>query len=178
MYKRLCLFLLCGFFLTTLFPPTLQARGRKVWEIGIVSDGSTPADRTQVELFKKEIKAIMGDGMKVRFPENMILSGHDSSQGINEALDRLFAGPKPDLILALGVLSSTAVLERKTLPKPVLAPYVADFILRDRRKKGAASGIRNLVYIDSMYYLDQDIETFKKIVPFKKITVIMDRRGF
>ncbi|RLB71074.1 MAG: hypothetical protein DRH04_02495 [Deltaproteobacteria bacterium] len=176
MYKRLCLFLLCGFFLTTLFPPTLQARGRKVWEIGIVSDGSTPADRTQVELFKKEIKAIMGDGMKVRFPENMILSGHDSSQGINEALDRLFAGPKPDLILALGVLSSTAVLERKTLPKPVLAPYIADFALRGRRKKGTASSIKNLTYIDSMYYLDRDVETFRKIVPFKKIAIILDQR--
>jgi outer membrane protein TolC/ABC-type uncharacterized transport system substrate-binding protein len=106
----------------------------------------------------------------------MILSGKDTGQGVRKALNRLFSSSGPDIILALGVISSTEVLERKSIPKPVVAPYIADFALKGRKKKGAASGIRNLTYIDSMYYLDQDVETFRKIVPFKHIAIFLDRR--
>ena len=181
--NRICFFFICGVFSAALFVPgpyaqdyDVDRQGHRAWRIGIVTDGSTPADQAIVRLFKKEISTMMEQEFDVRFPENMILSGKDTVQGVRKALNRLFSSSGPDIILALGVISSTEVLERKSIPKPVVAPYIADFALKGRKKKGAASDIRNLTYIDSMYYLDQDVETFRKIVPFKHIAIILDRR--
>ncbi len=148
----------------------------RVWRVGIVTDGSTAADRALVELYRKEISNMAGQDKVVRFPSRWILSGHDTRQGVRKALRRLFSSRDIDMILALGVIASTEVLDRKDIPKPVIAPYIANFALRGRRKKGDASGIRNLVYIDSMYHLDQDVETFKKIVRFSHLAVVLDRR--
>jgi outer membrane protein TolC len=183
MMNRICFFFICGLFSAALFVPgpyaqdyDVDRQGHRTWRIGIVTDGSTPADQAIVRLFKKEISTMMEQEFDVRFPENMILSGKDTGQGVRKALNRLFSSSGPDIILALGVISSTEVLERESIPKPVVAPYIADFALKGRKKKGAASGIRNLTYIDSMYYLDQDVETFRKIVPFKHIAIFLDRR--
>ncbi len=144
--------------------------------IGIVTDGSTAEDKAIVSLFKQEVEAMMEGEAAVRFPKNMILSGHDSRRGVRRALDRLFSGAQPDVILALGVITSTEVLSRTHIPKPVVAPFVANFALKARLKKAGQAGIANFAYIDSMFYLDQDIETFRKIVAFKHVAFVFDRR--
>jgi len=148
----------------------------RVWRIGIVTDGSTEGDRALVKLYQKEILAIADSPRQFKFSDKWILSGHDSRQAVRKALRRLFDNPRVDMILTLGIISSSEVLSMKRIPKPVIAPYIAKFALKGRAKKGNASGIRNLVYIDSMYYLDDDIETFKKLVPFKHVAVVLDKR--
>ncbi len=148
----------------------------RVWRIGIVIDGSTPKDRALVELYKKEIAHMAESEVHVRFPDKWILSGNDSRQGVRRALDRLFKSSQVDMVLTLGLIASTEVLERKSIPKPVIAPYIAKFALKGRGKQGDASGIKNLVYIDSMYYLDEDIKTFKKLAHFRNLAVVIDRR--
>ena len=148
----------------------------RIVRVGFVTDGSTPGDRALVELFKKEIKAMFEPEFKVRFSDKWTLSGKDTLDGVRAALNKLLSMPGPEVILALGIISSTEVLNRKYLPKPVIAPYVANFALKGKGKKGKASGIKNLVYVDSIYYLDRDIETFKKFVPLKRVGLILDRR--
>ncbi len=148
----------------------------RVWRIGIVTDGSTAGDEALVQLYKKEIKAIADSPGQVRFSDKWILSGGDTRQGVKKALKRLFASSQVDMVLTLGIIGSTEVLSMRRIPKPVIAPYIARFALKGRTKKGNASGIRNLVYIDSMYYLDEDVKTFKKLVPFKHLAVVLDRR--
>ncbi len=151
-------------------------RGKRTIGIGIVTDGSTPGDRELVALFEREIKAMFEPEYRVIFPDKWVLSGNDTEDGVRKALDRLLSSGGPDAVLALGIISSTQVLNRKHLAKPVIAPYVANFALKGRGKKGKASGIRNLVYIDSIYYLDDDIDTFRKFVPMKRVGLILDRR--
>ena len=148
----------------------------RVWRIGIVTDGSTPADKALAELFMKNIRMVAESDARVRFADRWILSGNDSRQGVRNALNRLFASPDVDIVIVLGVIGSTEVLERRNIPKPVIAPYIARFALHGRKKHGNASGIKNLVYIDSMYYLDEDIKTFKKLAHFNHLAVVLDRR--
>ena len=170
---------ICGLWLlaTCLLP--LQARaashpGARMIRIGIVTDGSTPADQAAVALFQKEIRNIVDNEHDLKFPAEFNLSGHDTRAGVKKALDKLFASPRVDIVLALGIISSSEVLSRQRIVKPVIAPYVADFVLKERERKKLSS--RNLVCIDSMYYLDQDIETFRKIIPFQHVALVLDQR--
>ena len=167
------LLLLIGFWLPVGGEAALQPGIRTV-RIGIVTDGSTPADLAAAALFKKEIRNIVDNEHEVSFPPEFNLSGHDSRDQVRQALDKLFASPKVDIILALGVISSSEVLLRKRINKPVVAPYVADFVLKERQRQKLSG--RNLICIDSMYYLDQDVETFRKIVPFHHIALLLDER--
>ena len=183
MMKRICFSVLCILLFHAL--PASAAGTQKceieplkhrIFSVGIVTDGSTPGDRAEAELFKKELKALADSGIVVRFQDRLILSGRDTMQGAGNALGRLFRGRKPDVILALGVISSAACLQKKYLPKPVVAPYVAYFRIKGRKKKGHSGRAGNLVYIDSLYHLDEDIKTFRQLVAFRRAVVILDRR--
>ncbi len=106
----------------------------------------------------------------------MVLSGKDTEQGVKRALDQLFANADTDLVLALGTIASSEVLRRKELPKPVVAPFVLDSLVQQLPPEEAASGVANLAYIDSMFYMDREIMSFQKIVPFKNLAALVDQR--
>jgi outer membrane protein TolC len=124
-----------------------------------------------VEVFRRNISSFLKDDFHVSFPAAYILSGQDTLEGTRKALARLMTGRKPDLVLAVGMLSSLAALERKRLEKPVLAPYVPAFAMK---KAGKNKG--NLTFIDYLFYLDDDIAEFRKILPFRKLVMVFDQR--
>ncbi|MCF6187652.1 MAG: TolC family protein, partial [Desulfobulbaceae bacterium] len=90
--------------------------------------------------------------------------------------DRLFTDPDTDLVLALGAIASREVFHRKHLPKPVIAPYVVDSVVQQLPRIDDTSGVTNLTYIDSMFYMDRELMSFQKVVPFKNLSILLDRR--
>jgi len=147
-----------------------------IFNIGIVTDGNTTRDQEIISLFQKEIQTLAEEEFLVKFPQSMMLSGNDTVKGVNQALDKLFANPEIDLILTLGTIGSSEILRREKLPKPVVAPYVIDSLVQDLQGKDGTSGVPNLTYIDSMFYVDHDIQTLQKIVPFDSLTILLDHR--
>ncbi|MEA2116723.1 MAG: TolC family protein, partial [Thermodesulfobacteriota bacterium] len=147
-----------------------------LFNIGIVTDGSTASDLEMIALFQREIQALAEEEFVVKFPGSMVLSGKDTAKGVNRALDRLFANPETDLVLALGTIASSEVLRRKTLSKPVVAPYVVDRSVQQLPIEDGSSGVANLTYIDSMFDVGRDLQSFQKIVSFKSLAVILDQR--
>ncbi len=172
---RLCV---CIVAFNTLFPATSfsQPEGLPVYNVAIVTDGSTARDLEIMALFQKEIQTLAEEEFVVNFPKSMLLSGEDSAKGVSRALDRLFADPDTDLVLALGAIASSEVFKRKHLPKPVVAPYVVDSVVQQVPRVDDSSGVTNLTYIDSMFHVDREIMSFQKIVPFKNLSILLDRR--
>jgi outer membrane protein len=157
---------------------SLLQENQAIFNIGIVTDGDTAKDHEITALFQREIQALAEEEFLVNFPETMTLSGKDTVTGVNLALDQLFANPKTDLVLTLGAIGSSEVLRRKHLPKPVVAPYVMDSFIQQLPRKDGTSGLTNLTYIDSMFYLDRELVTLQKIVPFKNLAILVDQRDF
>lgn len=147
-----------------------------IYNIGIVTDGSTAGDLETIALFQQEIQTLAEEEFLVKFPGSMVLSGKDTAKGVNRALDRLFANPETDLVLALGTIASSEVLRRKTLSKPVVAPYVVDRSVQQLPLEDGSSGVANLIYIDSMFNVGRDLQSFQKIVSFKSLAVLLDQR--
>ena len=139
-------------------------------KIGLVMDGSTPNDQAFASVFLKEIKQMKDPSFEITFPEAFIYSGHDQIEKVRSAYTQLFKQKGVDLVLALGVLSSSEALRREHLPLPVLAPYVAEFVLKKHPH------VENFIYIDSIYPLDPALKAFKKLVSFKHLVILLDNR--
>ncbi len=162
---------------TALFPAASFAQQEQpVYNIGIVSDGKTAKDLAARALFQREIQALAEGEFLVKFPETMMLSAQGTVEGAKQALDQLFSYPDTDLILTLGTIGSNEVFRRNTLPKPVVAPFVVDSLVQQLPRKGDTSGVTNLAYIDSMFYMDREVMSFQKIVPFKNLAILLDQR--
>ena len=164
-------------FLVPLLSPSLSGGEElPIYRVGIVTDGDTPWDLETAALFRKEITILAEGEFTVRFPKSMQLSGHDTAAGTNKALDRLLANPDTDMVLALGIIASNEVLGRQNLPKPVVVPFVSDSITPHIPRKNNASGVPNLAYIDSRFLVDREVLNFQKIVSFKNLALLVDRR--
>lgn len=148
------------------------------FNIGIVTDGSTAIDQKTTALFQQEIQTLAAEEFLVKFPKSMILSGRDTVKGVKRALDRLLANPDTDLILTLGTLASSEALRRKNPLKPVVAPFVVDSVIQQLPREESTSGMTNLTYIDSMFYMDAELLNFQKIVPFTNLAILIDQREF
>ncbi len=148
----------------------------KTVRIGFVTDGSTKGDKELVTLYKRQLQESLRPYYRAVFSSRWTLSGNDTASGARRALLRLFSKDVPDVILAIGVVSSSQLLSFSSIPKPVISPFVASCVLNDDKNLLNGAVIPNFLYVDSLYQLDRDIETFKKIVPFVKGAIVLDER--
>lgn len=144
--------------------------------IGIITDGPTIAYPGVVDLFKHEIAQMVEGEFEVSFPDAMIIEADSTREGVNDKIDSLLDNPECNLIITLGLIGSTEALKRQDLPKPVIAPLVYDAELQKAPGDGVTSGVKNLYYINLGIPIDQEIINFRKLTPFKRLTVLMDKR--
>ncbi len=145
-----------------------------VVRIGIVRDGPRLGRFPDViGLIKREILTLTTGQFDVRFPSAKNVHGNDTNEGVERVVDQLLADPEVDLVIGLGYLASNDLAQRRKLPKPVIAPAVADAKLQNLPLKQGASGIKNLVYIDSFVSIDRDVKVFLDIVPFRNLAVLV-----
>ncbi len=142
-----------------------------VRRIGIVQDAE--ALDAFVPMFEKEIRVLLSDEYTVRFPASMRLKADWTLARVRAAMDELLAQPQVDLILAIGLLSSQEAGRRRTLPKPVFAPFVLDATLQGLPQKDGASGVRHLSYITLPSNLVSNLRAFLDIVRFKRFALLV-----
>ncbi len=154
-----------------------QAQGASklpIVRIGVVRDGLSVRFPENVVLFQQEILDLTSGEFDVRFPPDKSVQGNWTVAGVKRAVDRLLADPKVDLILALGAIASNEICQRRNLPKPVIASLVIDAELQGLPLREGASGVKNLTYINSFNSLKRDVRTFREIVPFSRLAVLVD----
>lgn len=142
--------------------------------IGIVIDGPWERHPDYINIFKSEITRMAEEEFDVRFPADQILNGNWSQENINRSIDRLLANPEIDMVLALGFVSSHEACKRSNLSKPVIAPFITDIEQQGIPFKNGTSGVNNLSYLLSFKGLDREIRTFKEIVSFERMVILVD----
>lgn len=153
----------------------LEARSLPVVHVAIVRDGPSELVPELRDLLRREITELTSHEFDVRFPEDLQLEGGWSVKGINQAIDRVLAQPRADLVIALGILASNEIGRRKQLSKPVIAPFVLDPELQGLPFKKGASGVKNLTYLVSLKGFERNLEVFKEVFPFTRLTLLADQ---
>lgn len=151
------------------------ASKQPVVQIGTVADGPSKRLSNIGRLIQKEILELTRGEFDVRFPDKKQLDGSWSMPGIHGTVENLLADPKIDLIIALGVIASNDLAQRKRLRKPVIAPFVIDAKLQGLPLKKGSSGVKNLNYLDSFRSSERDVKAFTEILPFTKLTLLVDK---
>lgn len=158
-----------------------------VVRVGLVLDGPFEGSGTLVETFRKELEALLRTEYDVRLPEQKRLTADWTLSGIEAAIDRLLADDEVDILIAVGILASHAVARRTDLSKPTFATLIVDRELQGipsqprerqlppptRPEKFRVSGVDNLNYLELGVELVEEIEQFREIAPFSRLTVLL-----
>ncbi len=169
--KHRLTFVLAVVALTLSISTVVQA---KTVRIGIVYDGDSQRFPAARDLFINEIENMTRGAHKVSFPAAAQLSGGWNVKQINQALDRLLASNKVDMVLTIGEAATHEVCRRRSFPKPVFAAYVVDAKLQGIPAAKGTSGTRNLNYINTLSNIDREFQLFRRIIPFYRVAIVVD----
>jgi outer membrane protein len=165
------LFILC---ISVMGASTAHSR---VVTIGVALDGPGERSDELLTLFRSELSDLMGGEFDLRFPETKIFRGEWTPESVHTALDRALTAPEVDIVLALGYIAGQDAAHRSVLSRPVEAPMVYDADIQTFPSSGAGSGLKNLQYIVSASRMPRDMEAFHTLLPFKKVSIVIDH-GF
>jgi outer membrane protein TolC len=144
--------------------------------VGVVTDG--PADRAvfSIDKIARQAAEIGGEDVEIRFPADKRFAGDWSLTGANAALERALADPQVDAVVTLGMLASHEAAHRASLPKPVIAPFVADPLLQgySLATGTGASGRKNFAYMADFRGIEDDVKTFHDVVRFSRLAALVD----
>lgn len=171
---RVFIFLLLVTFFTT-EGTSYGGRNPSVVRIGTVADGPSALMPELRSLITREIQDLTRGEYEVRFPPALQLQGNWSSKDIRQGIDHLLSDRQVDLVIALGVIASNEVSHRRTLSKPVIAPFIIDADLQGLPRTKDSSGRHHLNYLASFKSFERNIEAFKEMIPFTRLTVLVDR---
>lgn len=154
--------------------PAQTARQPPVVHVAIVADGPSERVAPLRALFLEELRAVNRGEFDIQAPADLQIEADRTLTGARSALDRVLADPRTDLVITLGLLGSHAAAQRATLPKPVLAPFVADRKLQGLPYKDGTSGKPNLSYVSLDVDIGRDLKAFREIVPFARLVFLLD----
>jgi outer membrane protein TolC/ABC-type uncharacterized transport system substrate-binding protein len=154
--------------------PAQAARPPPVARVAIITDGPSERGAPLRAVFLNEMREVNRGEFDIQAPAELQVEGDRTLTGVRAALDRVLANPRTDLVVTLGVLASQAAAQRADLPKPVVAPFVADRGLQDLPYKDGASGRHNLSYVSLDVDIRRDLLAFRQIVPFTRLAFLLD----
>jgi len=167
--------ILITLFVATTFVWPVNAQESDVINIGIVIDGSSVMTDDILNLVKEEILTLTKDEFDVRFPDDKILVGDWTLETSRKGISQLLKDSDVDILLTLGVISTSDVIQRGPLSKPTIATVVLDVKIQNAPRDGNSSGVKNLSYTAIASDFEQNIEEIKKRVGAKFITVLTNK---
>ena len=164
-------YLFCIFLLFSLVNTELKAQ---TYKIGIVSD--TPSQDKHIRLLKAEISSVVGDEFDIEFPENATFFNNSDIPTATKSLNILYSKEEVNLIIAYGEVSSGVMALRSEFDIPsiamtILAPDIQGI---ENYNKGI-SDKKNFTYITINDDIGKTINSLKKVFPFKRLTIVLNR---
>lgn len=166
--------------------PSVSSAQIPVVRVGLVFDGPSERNEEIRRIFESEIIALLEGEFTAQFPPQVRLEADWTAAGVKGAVSQLLADPEVDLVVTLGILSSADASLRGPLRKPLFAAAVLfpelqgiPLEIRERRSPDVdeverirVSGVSNLSYVSINIDLFREIEIFREIVPFSRLTVL------
>ncbi|MFP8881720.1 MAG: TolC family protein, partial [Myxococcota bacterium] len=149
-----------------------QAAARGV-RVGIVIDG--PVTRADlIDTFRQELVDLMGEEFGLEVPADAIVPSDYTVEGVRASLDKLYADPRIDLVIALGLIASQEAARHPGRSKPTFAPFPVDLAIQSLPFADGASGVRNFNYLAENIDTRESLEIFRALVPFEHLALLVN----
>jgi outer membrane protein len=151
--------------------PPVSARDVRV---GVLIDGPAARESISADALERAAAEVYGDGLTLSIAPQTRLDGNWNVAALNEAIDRLEADPKIDVVVTLGFAASHLVAHRVLLPKPTIAANVVDPVLQTFPLKSGTSGRHNFTYVTTFNRVEDQITEFHRMIGFSHLVVLAD----
>ena len=159
-------------FLSSLLPSPLLAQRGAAPRVLIVLDEANPRFEPQVESLLHEIRGFFGAGeIQLLTPR----AGNGTAEGVSAVLRQALSDSAVHIVVALGAIGSDLLVRGGSPPKPVIGAIVIDAAWQGLPQTDGVSGVRNLTYVDQSYPVGSTLVDFQRIIPFKKLALVIDR---
>ena len=174
------LFILIAIFTSLFFLQIIQPQVTDAAEevkIGILFDIQKEDTREFIDQLRQEVTSLLGSKYNIIIPSKKIKTASWSRQNILKMYKGLVADESVDIIVAAGALNAAVLTKLGVFPKPLIILGIMDYELQQVPiTKDKKSGIRNLTYILLAHDVENDLNVFYDIFPFRKLTVIIDKK--
>lgn len=148
--------------------------------IGIVRDGPSWTLDQLIKAIERELNVLAkaeGD-FTVEFKKAAAFDAGWNLKNMDRALKNALDDPGPDLVLAVGVLVTEAAARKGlTLAKPVVGGLILDADIADLpHDKEGRSTKPNFTFVVSSQRVHDDLEAFRKMIPFGSLHVLADAK--
>ena len=158
---------------------TAAAAQSPVVHIGVAMDGPRDMRDRVRQLLVPEVMALIRDEYDVRFRDEHMLLGDGTLQVARETVGKLLRDPEVSIVVTVGaIVSHVGAAElgpRRSLSKPLIAPFVIDATLQQIPHEGRASGLPNLSYIAFPSDVRSDLRIFRQAVEFDTVAMVVNR---
>lgn len=146
--------------------------------VGTVLDGPWAGNAALQAEFEPETVALAGPRFTVAFPPAAQRVADWTLAGARDAVEDLLADPDVDILLTHGPVSSTHVISRGSLPKPVIALFVLDpeaqgFPIETNAAGERVTGAANLTYVALSHDRQDEIRRLREVAPFRRLTYLV-----
>lgn len=139
--------------------------GQKKITIDLIVDNDRGSDDF-VERLKKETHDLLENSYTIDFT---VKHSENSIQQAVKLIQDSYKG-NADIVVSVGFLSSSALTDHIGTHYP--KPSIAGITLQHAEKE--SSGIHNFTFVESPFSVKRDLETFKKIINFKRLGIFVD----
>ena len=149
-----------------------ESHAQQQFVVGVLMDG--PSDRLdyQHQKYIDELRVLTASEFDVEF---RVFTGEWSKQSILAAIERAYADPEVDMVLATGFVTNQIAATRDSFPKPTFLPVIIDTGLLPQPPVDGVSGVRNLNYLSAYADFSQDLDTLARLLSFKKLVLFVDQ---
>ncbi|WP_412986666.1 TolC family protein [Pontimicrobium sp. IMCC45349] len=161
------------FLIVVLLNGILLAQNKPTYHIGLLIDNLSSEVEPIILEMQNEIKAVVGEDATIVFlPYNKTTNNFDV-QKVRANYNSLIEG-KADIILAFGTISNVIVGQQEEHVKPTIlfGAVNSDVIKIDKTR--TTSGIHNFNFLVTSQSYSRDLKTFKEIVDFKNVAVLVE----
>src|SRR5262249_29150738 len=103
------------------------------------------------------------------------LTGDGTAPGISAVLTGALRDPAVNVVVTVGPIGSDLLARSGVPPKPAIAALVIDASWQGLAERAGASWLRHLAYVDRSYPVASTLADFHRLIPFRKLSVIIDR---
>jgi outer membrane protein len=152
---------------------TPLAAQRKPARVAFILDRESSRFQPLIDATRNEIAQFFRSGEIELLPPRQ---GDGTGAGIGAVLNRALADSSVTVVVTLGTIASHLLARAGSPPKPAIAATIIDAGWQNVPQRDGASGVRRLAYIDQSYPVGNTLADFHRLIPFRKLAVVLDHQ--
>lgn len=173
LWRRRLALLLCLFPLSLLLSANSTIRAQTVG-VAMITDGSRGIIQQYQTLVRNELHDLLSDDFNLVIYSGRSWSNNWDYEAAGRLVERAYADDRIDIVISIGVLSTDWLLQQKSFSKPTIAALTLYPKAQNAPRKGEGSGVENLVYISQTINIENEINTYRSIIPFKQLGIVVE----